>query len=466
MINLLKKRKKIFILILFFIFIGGGLLISDNYFKAEKYLADSKKDVEEEKQNHDFSIADAEDNTCKRGEKRCLEDVPQRCDTAVQEYEPEDDDEVPLEWHDMLEDGKGCSDMGKTCFQGECADDKNIEMFTQPQPRNINISFNKGGVNAGTIKAEQVIDKWERFNIDDNLNWDRNPYAKYPNAPEFYYDEDRMDEYIATSSNKVWVGDDLGSSISHCPDINNGENYSSKVSLPENGSYGSCGYTFDTSYFPRIDYGQNCHRDRWQAWGDTSVANYSNFDSYDLSWDRSSFWDAQHDPGIDIGTAYKDCLYSDYDGDDFDTTLEGSGICDPYNGSVANLDCKDIAEAATEGLNSAKVDGNPTHTPPPVHPNECIPGPYGNGVWDWYNQRPDCTYFEPGEFKRERVCIEKWPDCVPIDEGECPDFSCGGGEANIGVNGVCIHRETDNPCYCPDPPPNGEGIPENYKTDF
>jgi hypothetical protein len=345
-----------------------------------------------------------------------------------------------LGWHNILTDDKGCSDMGKVCLNGECVDGKNIDLLTQPQPYNINTPFYKGGISANTIKADSVIDEWERLTIDNNINWDNNPGFGYYYARDFYYDPDRVEEYVATSSNKMWVGDNLGEKISHCPNINEGKNYSKQINLPANGHYQSCGYTFGPSDFPRLDYGQNCHRDRWQAWGDNSFPSYSSVDSYDSNWTWLAY------PAVDVGTAYKDCLYNNYSGGDFDYIAANSS-CNPYEGGTANVDCQAIATAATEGPNSAKVTGNPTHTPPPVHPNECIPGPYGDGVWDWYNQRPDCTYFEP-DFKRERVCLEIWDDCVPIEQGECRDLNCSSDSINIGN---CIQRSVNNSCYCPNP---------------
>ncbi len=407
-----------------------------------------------EDNSEEFEMAAARGNVCARGTKRCFdEDIPQRCDTVATGN---------LAWNNVLEDGLSCADLGGFCLRGECIDYKSIELLSQPKPYNINTVFHRGGVDADVLMAANVIDKWQRANLRPNVNWDENPYSSYPYAPNYSFNPDRTDDYWVNSSIKFWVADDLGPEISHCPSINEGENYQEEQELPHHGSFQSCGYTFNTSDFPILDYGQNCHRSRWQAWEDSDFTptEVDNVGDADWSWPDS--------PGIDIGTAYKDCLYSGYSGNDFYNILEtAGGACDPYTGDIVNLDCESIALAATEGPNSANVGGAPGSPVPPVFPNECIPGPYEGGVWDWYEQRPSCTLFEPGDFKRERVCLETWEDCVPVGEGtpECYDYECEGGSTSIGT---CIHRSISNPCYCPSVPstdPPGEFSDGWYRRD-
>lgn len=390
--------------------------IQENVSNSLPFLKNSEENPEK------FTIADATSNACTRGTKRCVGDTPQRCDTTGYSHS--------FGWHNILENGMDCSDMNKICHEGECVDFKSIELISQPQTHNINVNFNKGGIEAESLGAGAIFDKWKRFKVDKNVNWDFYPYSEYPYAPDFSPGY----PYTGPSASRVWVGNGLGPAISHCPVVNEGRNYSEEVSLPVGEGYESCGFVFNSSDFPRIDYGQNCHRDHWQV-------------------------HSGENPTIDIGTAYKDYLYN---GVNYDYVLENTpwNSSNPYEGDSVMLDCEAIAQAATEGPNSASVSNpNPAYPPPPVHPNECIPGETGNGVWDWYLQRPNCTYFTP-EMEREKVCLELWDNCVPQGEGECSDFSCEGGTIDWGG---CVQIDIENQCECPEP--SGD-IPDTYATGF
>ena len=173
-------------------------------------------------------------------------------------------------------------------------------------------------------------------------------------------------------THKVWVSYGLGPALSHCEVQENESETFNLSGLVNNNNYNYCGFphTFKTNN----DGGDRCHHD-------VSISTNPQF--------------------VELDGFY-------------------------YNPSNSvTVDCRQIAE-----------DRSPigTGSPYPVPPSECILGPTGGGLWDWYNEYPYCTYWVP-EFERERVCVDWWPQCYPPGVGQagCTSVSCNDGSYSVGT---------------------------------